>query len=110
VRGGLARHKEDCYPTFPVAGAKDGVCGLTSTGNYSVMAKDDVHVVPGENGWRVESAADGRARSVHRTQAKAREAPREIARRNKRELLLHGRDGRIRERNSYRIDPGRSRG
>lgn len=47
------------------------------------MAKGDVHVVPSGNGWRVEVAADGRARSVHRTQAEARAAAREIARRNK---------------------------
>jgi hypothetical protein len=74
------------------------------------MAKGDVHVVPSETGWRVEVAADGRARSVHRTQAEARDAAREIARRNKRELLLHGRDGRIRERNTYGKDPRRHKG
>jgi hypothetical protein len=74
------------------------------------MAKGDVHVVPGENGWRVEIAAAGRARSVHRTQAEAREAARDIARRNKRELFIHGRDGQIRERNTYGRDPRRSRG
>ena len=74
------------------------------------MAKGDVHVVPGENGWRVEVAADGRARSVHSTQAEAREAAREIARRTKRELFVHGRDGRIRERNTYGTDPRSSKG
>jgi Uncharacterized protein conserved in bacteria (DUF2188) len=74
------------------------------------MAKGDVHVVPSDEGWRVEIAADGRAWSVHRTQAEARLAAREIARRNKRELLLHGRDGRIRERNTYGKDPRKTRG
>ena len=74
------------------------------------MAKGDVHVVPGKDGWRVEIAADGRARSTHRTQAEAREAAREIARRNKRELFVHGRDGQIRERNTYGKDPRRTRG
>ena len=73
------------------------------------MAKGDVHVVPSEQGWRVEIAADGRAKSVHRTQQEAREAAREIARRNKRELFVHGRDGQIRERNTYGRDPRRHR-
>ncbi|HET9288836.1 MAG TPA: DUF2188 domain-containing protein [Gaiella sp.] len=79
-------------------------------GKAGLMAKGDVHVVPGENGWRVEVAADGRARSVHGTQAEAREAAREIARRTKRELFVHGRDGRIRERNTYGTDPRSSKG
>lgn len=74
------------------------------------MAKGDVHVVPSEQGWRVEIAADGRAKSVHRTQAEAREAARDIARRNKRELFVHGRDGQIRERNTYGKDPRRIKG
>lgn len=74
------------------------------------MAKGDVHVVPSESGWRVEIAADGRARSVHRTQAAAREAAREIARRNRRELFIHGRDGQVRERNTYGKDPRRHKG
>jgi hypothetical protein len=74
------------------------------------MAKGDVHVVPSEGGWRVKVAADGGARSVHHAHAEAREAGTEIARRNERELFVHGRDGRIRERNTYRTDPGRRRG
>ena len=74
------------------------------------MARGDVHVVPSEQGWRVEVAADGRARSVHQTQAAAREAAREIARRTKRELFVHGRDGQIRERTTYGRDPRLSKG
>ena len=69
-----------------------------------------MHVVPSENGWRVEVEAEGRARSVHATQAEARLAARDVARRSKRELVVHGRDGRIRERNTYGPDPRRSRG
>jgi Uncharacterized protein conserved in bacteria (DUF2188) len=72
--------------------------------------KGDVHVVPSDKGWRVEVEADGRARSTHPTQSEARLAAREIARRSKRELLVHGRDGRIRERNTYGKDPRRTKG
>jgi hypothetical protein len=74
------------------------------------MARGDVHVVPGENGWRVEIAADGRARSVHRTQAEARGDAGDIARRARSELFVHGRDGRIRERNTYGRHPRGSKG
>jgi hypothetical protein len=74
------------------------------------VAKGDVHVVPSASGWRVEIAADGRARSTHRTQREAREAAREIARKNRRELFVHGRDGKIRERNTYGKDPRSSKG
>jgi hypothetical protein len=74
------------------------------------MAKGDVHVVPDGKEWRVEIESAGRARSKHTTQADAARAAREIARRNRRELLVHGRDGRIRERNTYGKDPRRHRG
>jgi hypothetical protein len=79
-------------------------------GNGFTVAKGDIHVVPSEEGWRVEVAADGRARSVHRTQREAREAAREIARRNERKLFVHRRDGQIRERSTYGRDPRRTPG
>jgi hypothetical protein len=74
------------------------------------MEKGDVHVVPNERGWRVEVEGTARARSTHATQAEARQAAREIARRSKSELLVHGRNGRIRERNTYGKDPRTSKG
>jgi hypothetical protein len=74
------------------------------------MSKGDVHVVPGDNGWRVEVEGTNRARSTHTTQVEARSAGRDLARRNKVELILHGRDGRIRERSTYGDDPRRSKG
>ena len=74
------------------------------------MAKGDVHVVPGDKGWRVEVEGAARARSMHATQAEARQAAREIARRSKVELLVHGRNGRIRERNTYGKDARRTKG
>jgi hypothetical protein len=74
------------------------------------MAKGDVHVVPSETGWRVETEGSSRARSTHQTQAEATRAAREVARREKVELLVHGRNGRIRERSSYGEDPRRTKG
>jgi len=72
--------------------------------------KGDVHVVPGDGNWRVEVEGSNRARSTHDTQQQAFEAARQVARQNKSELLLHGRNGKIRERNTYGHDPRRTKG
>jgi hypothetical protein len=73
--------------------------------------KGDVHVVhrPDQRKWAVE-VEGGRARSTHATKAEAERAGREVARKNKSELLIHRRDGKISERNTYGHDPRRSKG
>jgi hypothetical protein len=70
----------------------------------------DVHVVPANGRWRVEIEGSARARSTHDTQSEAAKAAREIARKKKTELLIHSRNGQVRERNTYGSDPRRSRG
>jgi hypothetical protein len=62
------------------------------------------HVVPADNGWAVRGAGNERRTSLHDTQAEAIEAAREIARHQHSELLIHGRDGQIRARDSYGND------
>lgn len=71
------------------------------------MAKRSQHVVPHERGWAVRGAGSQHASSVHRTRQAAIEAARRIARKQGSELLVHGKDGRIRirERDSYGDDP-----
>lgn len=46
-----------------------------------------------------------RATKVYRTQEEAIKQGRDIARTQKAELYIHGRDGRIREKDSYGRDP-----
>jgi uncharacterized protein DUF2188 len=71
----------------------------------------DVHVVRDNNGeWVVRIEGKPNRRSTHRTQADAAKAGRDIARRNKSELLVHGRDGKIRERSTFGHDPRRTKG
>jgi hypothetical protein len=72
--------------------------------------KGDVHVVPGQKGWRVEVEGSSGAVSTHSTQAVAAKAGRQVARSNESELLVHGRNGQIRQRNTYGNDPRRSQG
>ncbi len=74
------------------------------------MAKRHQHVVPHEEGWAVKSEGGQRATSVHKTQEEAITRAREIAQNQKTELFIHGRDGRIRARDSHGHDPFPPRG
>lgn len=62
------------------------------------------HIVPHADGWAVKSAGAGRATKVHKTQSAAAKHGRQIAKNNHSELFIHGRNGRIRERNTYGQD------
>lgn len=63
------------------------------------------HVVKHPNGWAVKGAGNSRATVVTNTQAQAIEIARQIAINNQSELVVHGTNGRIREKNSYGNDP-----
>ena len=69
------------------------------------MGSRNQHVVPHDQGWAVRGAGSQRASSVHRTQQEAIDAAREIARNQGSELIIHRKDGRIRERDSHGNDP-----
>ena len=69
------------------------------------MAKRTVHIVSREEGWAVRRSQADRDSSRHETQQKAIEAGRRTAQLESTELFIHGRDGRIRDRDSYGSDP-----
>lgn len=69
------------------------------------MAKNGQHVVPAAKGWSVKRAGASKASGTYATQSEAIDAATRIARNQRTELYVHGRDGRIRERNSYGDDP-----
>ena len=69
------------------------------------MSGKNQHVVPRENGWGVRGEGNSRDSSHHATQQEAIDAARDIARRQQSEMLIHGRDNKIRDRNSYGNDP-----
>lgn len=69
------------------------------------MAGKSQHVVPHNGGWAVKGAGNSRATSVQPTEAKAIEAARAIAKHQGAELVIHGRDGQIRAKDSYGNDP-----
>ena len=69
------------------------------------MSKNQ-HVTPHSNGgWQVKGANNKRATAVVNTQKEAIEIAIQIAKNQKSEVLIHGENGRIREKNSYGNDP-----
>ena len=68
------------------------------------------HVVPHPDGWAIRGENNQRASEVHRTQREAIDRAREIARNQGSELLIHGRDGQMRSRDSHGGDPFPPRG
>lgn len=69
------------------------------------MAGKNQHVVPHQGGWAVRGAGSQRATGVFETQQEAISRAREISRNQGSELLIHGRNGQIRERDSHGHDP-----
>ena len=63
------------------------------------------HVVPHDNGWAVKGAGNSKATAVTPTQKEANQIATQIAKNQQSEVLIHGENGRIRERNSYGNDP-----
>lgn len=70
------------------------------------MSKTNQHIIHRDDGtWAVRGEGNVRDTSRHDTQAAAINAGRVISQNQGSELLIHGRDGRIRERDSHGNDP-----
>lgn len=63
------------------------------------------HVVPRGDKWAVRKSGSERVTRHFNTQKEAIYVARKIARNQRGELYIHGRDGRIRNRNSYGPNP-----
>ena len=68
--------------------------------------KKNQHVVPHGNGWAVKGAGNLKATAITDTQNDAISIAREIAINNESEVVIHRRNGQIRDRDSYGNDPG----
>jgi hypothetical protein len=69
------------------------------------MAKKNIHIVPADKGWAVKREGQKQPISEHRTQENADKVGRPIARRDGVEIVIHGRDGQIRDKDSFGGDP-----
>ena len=74
------------------------------------MAARSQHVVPRGDKWAVRKAGAEKVTRRFDTQREAIEAARGIARNQGGEVFIHGRDGRIRQRDSHGNDPLPPRG
>ncbi len=69
------------------------------------MSGKNQHVVPHDDGWAVRGAGNDRPSRVFDRQSDAIDYARGVAQNQQSELLVHGRNGRIRDRDSYGNDP-----
>ncbi len=63
------------------------------------------HVVPHNNQWQVKTAGAEKATKTLNTQKEATNYARKIAINQQTEVVIHGRNGRIRDKDSYGNDP-----
>ncbi|KXH81621.1 DUF2188 domain-containing protein [Chryseobacterium kwangjuense] len=68
------------------------------------------HVVPHQGKWAVKGEGNQKNTLITDTQEQAITKAREIAKNQESELLIHGPDGAIREKNSYGNDPKNVKG
>lgn len=66
---------------------------------------ENIHVVYDGLQWQVKQEDAGRSSGNFSTQQEAIERAREIAARNGQEVIIHGKNGRIRAKHSYGNDP-----
>lgn len=63
------------------------------------------HVVPNGKNWQVKAEKATKATKNFNTQKAAIEYAKDIAKNQKSELVIHGKDGKIRDKDSYGNDP-----
>jgi hypothetical protein len=68
------------------------------------------HVVKHADGWAVKGANNEKATKVTQTQKEAISVARDIAKNQGSELLIHGRNGQIRAKDSHGNDPSNIKG
>lgn len=68
------------------------------------------HVTKHPDGWQVKGAGNSKVTVVTKTQKEADTIAKKIATNQKSEVLIHGKDGKIREKNSYGNDPENIKG
>lgn len=63
------------------------------------------HVVPHNGSWGVKGAGNKKVTEVSPTQAQAINRAKSIAKNQGSEVVIHGRNGKIRDKDSYGGDP-----
>jgi hypothetical protein len=84
--------------------------GSNSVKSYVQAIKEGQHILPSEDGWKVKKSNAVKATKIFDNQEKAIEYARKIAMKQQSELSIHGKNGRIRQKNSYGNDSFPPRG
>jgi uncharacterized protein YdaT len=74
-------------------------------GKMHMAGKRTHHVIKEKEGWAVRKSGSERASGVYDTKKKAVDSARSAAKKEGGELVIHARDGQIRESHSYGKDP-----
>lgn len=69
------------------------------------MGKNQHVTKHSSGGWQVKGAGNDKATKVTTTQKQAINIAKEIAQNQKSEVVIHGQNGRIRDKDSYGNDP-----
>jgi hypothetical protein len=69
------------------------------------MGKKSIHVTPLGDKWQVKKGGAKKPTRIVDTQAEAQEIAEKIAKNQKTDTKIHGKDGKIRAGNSYGNDP-----
>ena len=64
-----------------------------------------IHIVPADDGWAVKREKSERASAKTDTKSKADAIGRAIARKENGELIIHGKNGKIQDSDSFGNDP-----
>ena len=72
--------------------------------------KKNQHVVPHLGKWGIRGEGNKKVTKKSKTQKEAIDKARDIAKNQESELFIHGKDGKIRERDSYGNDSPYSEG
>ena len=67
--------------------------------------KKDQHVLPNKSGWAVRGEGNSRNTKITRTKENAVIRAKEIAKNKKSELIIHNKDGKISDKDSFGNDP-----
>lgn len=63
------------------------------------------HVISYLNGWAVKGEGNSKPTKITKTKAEAEQIAREIAKNQKSELIIHNKDGKISDKDSFGNDP-----
>jgi hypothetical protein len=69
------------------------------------MSKKNQHVVPNKDGWGVKGEGNSKNTANTQTKQEALDIAREIAKNQRSEVVIHGKDGKIQDKDSYGNDP-----